>query len=61
MLTFPIQCNFPPLSMRMTSWIVQKKLAHDKEIVRKKVEPQATFFCSPHAFSYKSLIFDQSN
>ena len=44
MLTFPLRYNFPPLSMRITSWIVKKKSAYAEKIVRKKVELQATFF-----------------
>ena len=53
MLTFPLRYNFPPLSVRIASWIV------------KKSQPMLTtpgdFFCEPRAFSYKSLIFEQSN
>ena len=44
MLTFPLRYNFPPLSMRITSWIVKKKSAYAEKVVRKKVELQATFF-----------------
>ena len=44
MLTFPLRYNFPPLSMRITRWIVKKKSVHAEKIVRKKVELQATFF-----------------
>ena len=44
MLTFPLQYNFPPLSMRITSRIIQKKSAYAEKIVRKKVQLQATFF-----------------
>ena len=44
MLTFPLRYNFPPLSMRITSWIVKKKSAYAEKIVRKKIELQATFF-----------------
>ena len=43
MLTFPFQYNFPPLSMRISSWIVKKESAYAEKIVRKKVELQATF------------------
>ena len=44
MLTFPLRYNFPPLSMRITSWIIKKKSAYAEKIVRKKFELQATFF-----------------
>ena len=44
MLTFPLRYNFPPISMRITSWIVKKKSAYAEKVVRKKVELQATFF-----------------
>ena len=44
MLTFPLRYNSPPLSMRITSWIVKKESAYAEKIVRKKVELQATFF-----------------
>ena len=44
MMTFPLRHNFPPLSMRITSWIVKKKSAYAEKVVRKKVELQATFF-----------------
>ena len=44
MLTLPLRYNFPPLSMRITSWMVKKKSAYAEKIVRKKVELQATFF-----------------
>ena len=44
MLTFPFRYHFPPLSMRITSWIVKKKSAYAEKVVRKKVELQATFF-----------------
>ena len=44
MLTFPLRYNFPPLSMRITSWILKKKAAYAEKIFRKKVELQATFF-----------------
>ena len=44
MLTFPLRYNFPPLSIRITSWILKKKSAYAEKIVRKKVELQATFF-----------------
>ena len=44
MLTFPLQYNFPSLSMRINSWIVKEKSVFAKKIVRKKVELQATFF-----------------
>ena len=44
MLTFPLRYNFPPLSMRITDWIVKKKSAQAEKIIRKKVELQATFF-----------------
>ena len=60
MLTFPLQCNFPPLSMHITSWIVTEKSDYSEEIVRKKIELQVIFFCPPSAFSYKFLIFDDS-
>ena len=44
MLTFLYQYNFPPLSMRITSWIVKKQSAHAGKTDRKKVELQANFF-----------------
>ena len=44
MLIFPLRYNFPPLSMRITSWIVKKKSAYAEKVVRKKVELQATLF-----------------
>ena len=44
MLNFPLQYNFPHLSMRKTSWIVKKKSTYAEKIVRQKVELQATFF-----------------
>ena len=44
MLTFPLQCNFPSLSMRITSWIITEKSDYAEEIVRKKVELQVIFF-----------------
>ena len=44
MMTFPLRYNFPPLSMRITSWIVKKKSAYAEKVVRKKVELQANFF-----------------
>ena len=44
MLTFPLRYNFPPLSMRITSWIVKKKSAYAEKVVRKNVELQATLF-----------------
>ena len=44
MLTFPLRYNFPPLSMRITSWIVKKKSAYAEKVVRTKVKLQATFF-----------------
>ena len=44
MLSFPLRYNFPPLSMRITSWIVKKKSAYAEKVVRKKVKLQATFF-----------------
>ena len=44
MLTFPLRYNFPPLSMRITSWIAKKKSAYAEKIVRKKVDFQAIFF-----------------
>ena len=44
MLTFPLRYNSPPLSMRITSWIVKKKSAYAEKIFSKKVELQATFF-----------------
>ena len=44
MLTFPLRYNSPPLSIRITSWIVKKESAYAEKIVRKKVELQATFF-----------------
>ena len=44
MLIFPFQYKFPPLSMRISSWIVKKESAYAEKIVRKKVELQATFF-----------------
>ena len=44
MLTSPLRYNFPPLSMRITSWIVKKKSVYAEKIVRKKVEHQANFF-----------------
>ena len=44
MLTFPLRYNFPPLIMRITSWIVKKKPVYAENVVRKKVELQATFF-----------------
>ena len=43
MLTIPLWYNFPPLSMRITNWIVKKKSTHAEKIFRKKVELQATF------------------
>ena len=60
MLTFPLRYNFPPLSMRITSWIVKKKLAYAEKVVRKKLNSRR-IFRPPRAFSNKSLIFDQSN
>ena len=44
MLTFPLWYNIPPLSMRITSWIVKKKSAYAEKVARKKAELQATFF-----------------
>ena len=44
MLTFPLRYNFPPLSIRITSWIIKKKSAYAEKIVCKKFELQATFF-----------------
>ena len=44
MLTFPLRYNFPPLSMRITNWIVRKKSAYAEKVVHKKVELQATSF-----------------
>ena len=44
MLTFALLYNFPPFSMRITSWIVKKKSAYAEKVVRKNVELQATFF-----------------
>ena len=32
---FPLRYNFPPLSIRITSWIVKKKVSLE-EMVRKK-------------------------
>ena len=49
------------LSMRITRWIIKKKPSCAEKIARKKVELQETFFCWPRAFSYESLILDQSN
>ena len=46
MLTFPLRYNFPPLSMRITSWIVKKKSVYAEKIVRKKVELVVNFFVS---------------
>ena len=40
MLVFPIWYNFPPLSMRITSWIVKNA----EKVTHKKVELQTTFF-----------------
>ena len=57
MLTFPLRYNFPVLRMRTTSWIVKKNSAYAEKIARKKVELQATCFCPPRAFSYKSFDF----
>ena len=44
MLTFPLWYNFPPLSMRITSWIVKKSQQLLKKLSAKKVELQTTFF-----------------
>ena len=44
MLTFPLRYNFPPWSLRITSWIAKKKSAYAEKVVPKKVELQATFF-----------------
>ena len=44
MLTFPLRYNSPPLSMRITSWIIKKESAYAEKVVRKNVELQATFF-----------------
>ena len=46
MLTFPLRYNFPPLSIRITSWIVKKKSVYADKVVRKNVELQGTFFGS---------------
>ena len=44
MLTFPLWYNFPPLSMRIISWIVKKSQQLLKKLSAKKVELQTTFF-----------------
>ena len=46
MLTFPLRYNFPPLSIRITSWIVKKKSVYADKVVRNNVELQGTFFGS---------------
>ena len=61
MLSFSLQYNFPPLSMRITNGIVKKK--KKKKTVhpcwnncpQKSLTP-GDFFCSPRALSYKSLF-----
>ena len=60
MLTFPLWYNFPPISMRITSWIVKKVSLCWKSCPQKSWTP-GDIFCPPRAFSYKSLIFDQLN
>ena len=44
MLTFPLQCNFPPLSMRITSCIVQKKQPMIKKLSAKRLNPRQLSF-----------------
>ena len=44
MLTFPLRFNFPPLSMRITNWMIKKRSASAEKVVREKVELYATFF-----------------
>ena len=44
MLTFPLWYNFPPLNMRITSWIHKKKSAYAYKIVRKKSWTPGDFF-----------------
>ena len=64
MLTSPLRYNFPPLSMRITSWIVKKKSVYAEKIVRKKVELVANFFvclvCSLIILSFSSNQIEET-
>ena len=42
---FPLRYNFPPLSIRITSWIAKKKVSLE-EMVRKKSWIPGDFFLS---------------